>query len=102
MLVTSGENAKTCPTLISDQKLRSETGFTSNKVNQKFDTRFVDTSDNTCRHLPTPIFAPETCTKGVCSCVYTKLPSNANIKIGSKTSLYFRLNPFFTCGSSYM
>ena len=70
MLVTSGENAKTCPTLISGQKLRSEMGFISNNVNQKFDTGFVDTYDNTCRHLSTPILAPETCTKGVCSCVY--------------------------------
>ena len=70
MLVTSGENAKTCPTLISGQKLRSETGFTTNKVNQKFDTGFFNTCDNPCRHLSTPILAPDTYTKGVCSCVY--------------------------------
>ena len=32
-VVISGENAKTCLTLISGQKWKSETGFTSNSVN---------------------------------------------------------------------
>ena len=35
-LVTSGENTKTCLTLISGQKWKFETGFTSNNVNPKF------------------------------------------------------------------
>ena len=43
-LVTSGENAKTCPTLISGQKWKSD----SNNVDPKTNTGFVDNCDNTC------------------------------------------------------
>ena len=62
-LLASRENTKTCLSLISGQKLRSETGFTCNNVNPKFNSGFVNTCDNTCRHLSTPILAPETYSK---------------------------------------
>ena len=53
-LVTSGKNTKTCLTLISGQKWKFETGFTSNNVNPKFNAGSLTpltTPASTWQHL---------------------------------------------------